>query len=164
MNEPPYCYMHENATVVDYLGCGVRGRIPGAWWTLNHRYNCDYEVHRLCIGEGMDETGVREMLGSVDKTSQRARFKFVRDAPDIVVYMHALRAELHMRMVMPAVLGSTPDVPFLGMARMETGASGNPHWHGVGYGCGNSRMDAVGEKLVSELARAELEADGREGV
>ena len=69
--------------------------------------------------------------GPDDKCSQRARFKFVRDAPDIVVYMHAFRAELRMRMVMPAVLGAPPDVPFLGMARFETGPNGNPHWHGV---------------------------------
>ena len=68
-----------------------------------------------------------------------------------------------MRMVMPAVLGAAPDVPFLGMARFETGPNGNPHWHGIGYGRGNPRMDAVGEKLVAELEKAELEAEGREG-
>ena len=67
MNEPPYCYLHENATTKDHLGCGVKGRIPGAWWTLNHRYNFDYEVHRLSTGEGMGEAEVREMLGSVDQ-------------------------------------------------------------------------------------------------
>ena len=68
-----------------------------------------------------------------------------------------------MRMVMPAVLGAAPAVPFLGMARFKTRQNGNPHWHGVGYGQGNPRMDAVGEKLVAELEKAELEADGREG-
>ena len=134
MNEAPYCYLHENSTMKDHLGRSVRGRIPGAWWTLNHRYNYDYEVHRLCTGEGMGEAEVREMLGSVDKCSQRARFKFVRDAPDIVVYIHACRAELHMRMVMPAVLGAALDVPFLGMARLETGPNSNLHWHGIAYG------------------------------
>ena len=74
------------------------GRIPGAWWTLNHRCNYDDEVQRLCTGEGMDEGEKREMLGSVDKCSQLPRFKFERDAPDIVVYMHDFRAKLQMRM------------------------------------------------------------------
>mgnify|MGYP006216854737 CR=1 FL=1 len=32
--------------VVDRVGYG---RIPAAWWTLNQRYNYDYELHRLNV-------------------------------------------------------------------------------------------------------------------
>ena len=58
MNEPPYCYQHEHSTMKDHLACGVRGRNLGAWWSLNHRYNYDYEVHRLCTCESMGESKV----------------------------------------------------------------------------------------------------------
>jgi len=39
-------YIGENEMVEDQIGYG---RIPAVWWTLNHRYNYDYEVHRLNV-------------------------------------------------------------------------------------------------------------------
>ena len=98
----------------NFVGAGKHGRIPAAWWTLNHRYNFDYEVHRLGAGErGVAEHDLRRTLGSVDDAARRARFQFVRDAPDIVMYMHAFRAELHMRMIKSAILRSSDEVPFM---------------------------------------------------
>ena len=35
---------------------------------------------------------------------KQERFHFTRDNPDLVEYMLALRTELHMRIVMPAVV------------------------------------------------------------
>ena len=163
--DSPYCYLGQNQTMKDHLGCGREGRIPAAWWTLNHRYNFDVEVQRLGAGEGRSEDEVASMLKQVDDAANRQRYRFVRDSPDLVVYMHALRAELHMRMVMPAILGSSSSVPFLGMARFETGPNGNPHWHGVGYGRGNPRLDVAGTKLLEEYERmlAEVEEGKEEG-
>ena len=85
--------------------------------------------------------------------AKQQRYDFVKHSPDLVVYMHALRAELIMRMVMPAVLGSSSAVPALGYARFETGPNGNPHWHGVGYGRGNPRLDEAGTELLEECER-----------
>ena len=122
--EPPYCYVGQNQTTQDWLGCGTAGRIPAAWWTLNHRYNFDTEVQRLGAGEGRSTEEVATMLTSMCEWAKQQRYDFVKHSPDLVVYMHALRAELIMRMVMPAVLGSSNAVPALGYARFETG----PQW------------------------------------
>jgi len=124
---PPWCYLGGNEMVKDSLGRGTRGRIPATWWTLNFRYNFDDSLHRLNVGG--DETVVRKALAGSNDLAKSLRFGFVRDSPDILVYVHALRAELHMRMVMPAVLGGTDEVPFFGMARMETG--GGPNCVGI---------------------------------
>ena len=107
---PPWCYLGGNEMVKDSLGRGTRGRIPATWWTLNFRYNFDDSLHRLNVGG--DETVVRKALAGSNDLAKSLRFGFVRDSPDILVYVHALRAELHMRMVMPAVLGDTDEVPF----------------------------------------------------
>ena len=50
-----------------------------------------------------------------------------------------------MKLVMPAVLGSSREEPFLGMMRFECGSGGNPHLHGVGYGPGNPSLDGLRE-------------------
>jgi hypothetical protein len=126
----------KNEAVDDSVGFG---RIPTTWWTLNMRYNFDYELHRLNVGASM----AREVVCKNDAASRHVRFDFVRDAPDLATYMHALRAELLMKMVMPTVVGSGVDAPFLAMARMETGPGGNPHWHGMAYGRKGPSMDGV---------------------
>ena len=120
---------------------------------MNHRYNFDTEVQRLGAGEGRSTEEVATMLTSMCEWAKQQRYDFVKHSPDLVVYMHALRAELIMRMVMPAVLGSSSAVPALGYARFETGPNGNPHWHGVGYGRGNPRLDEAGTELMEECER-----------
>ena len=46
MARAPWCYIGENLMVEDELGYG---RIPATWWTLNQRYNYDYELHLSLI-------------------------------------------------------------------------------------------------------------------
>ena len=50
-----------------------------------------------------------------------------------------------MGMVVPAVVGSS-----LGAMRFETGPNGNPHWHCLGYGDGNPRLDNVEEAELEQ--------------
>ena len=97
MENAPYCFVCDNVTVPDKVGYG---RIPAAWWTLNHRYNYDFEVHRLNV---KDRAATRRAVCSNDAEARRHRFDFVRDAPDVVSYMHAARVELEMKMVMPTI-------------------------------------------------------------
>ena len=157
--EEPWCYVDRNEQVDDLLGRGPDGRIPAFWWTLNHRYNFDYEVHRLNVADSLyaagpvEEEDVRRALLACDRAAKQFRYDFVKHAPDISVYMHALRAELHMRMVMPSVTGHSKARPYLTMARFETGSGGNKHWHGLSYGNGNPRIDRPNEKLVEGVAK-----------
>ena len=69
-----------------------------------------------------------EALCGAGSEWKRVRFMFARDNPDLVMYMLKLRAELHMRMVMPTVVRHSAAEPFMPMARFETGPGGN-HWH-----------------------------------
>ena len=101
-------------------------------------------------------------IGSIMVTMEhiRVRFDFVRDAPDIATYMHALRAELLMKMVMPTVVGNGPSDPFLCMARWEAGPGGNMHWHGMAYGLRGPDMDGV---VLESPAAAVGEGDAGPG-
>ena len=103
-----HCYLGANEVVKDHVG---HCRIPGAWWTLNLRYNCDYEVHRLNVGDVL----TREAVCSNTALSRQVRFAFVRDAPDIVAYVHTLRGELLMKMVMPTILPHSEQAPYMSM-------------------------------------------------
>ena len=94
------------------------GRIPTPWWTLNPKYNALYEIHRLNVRAQLG----RDAVTSYEDNLSDLRFDFVRAAPDLATYMIALRAELSMRVVMPAVLPHTGEEPYLTMARFETGA------------------------------------------
>ena len=126
-------FIPEEHRVDDLIGLG---RIPTAWWTLNCKYNDVYDIHRL---------NVRSQLGrrAVDPHHARledVRFEFVRSAPDLATMMVALRTELSMRVVMPALMPSSAASPYLTMARFETGGSGNPHWHGFSVAGGAPRL------------------------
>ena len=138
-----HCYLGNSEVVKDRVG---HGRIPGIWWTLNYRYNCDYEIHRLNVGDAL----AREAVCSNDAASRRVRYGFVRDAPDIVAYMHMLRGELIMKMVTPSILPHSELSPYLTMARMETGGGGAPHLHGVSYCAGNPTLDDCREALEGD--------------
>ena len=107
----------------DTLGLG---RIASLWWTENFKYNAAYELHRLNVGA---ELG-REAVESFDDTMRDVRFDFVKSARGLACYMHALRAELAMRLVMPALLPHSKEQPYLCMARVEWGSNRNPHTHG----------------------------------
>ena len=75
---------------------------------MNCKYNSVYDIHRLNVATELERA--RAAVGSLQDEHAEVRFDFVRDAPDIAAYMVALRAELHMRIVMPgdAAHGSVP--------------------------------------------------------
>ena len=129
------------------------GRIPSLWWTLNPKYNALYEIHRLNVRAQLG----RDAVANYEDNLSDVRFDYVRSAPDLASYMIALRTELSMRVVMPAVLPHSADEPYLCMARFETGASGNPHLHGFSLGAGGPRLGRV------RADRAEDQHSGDEG-
>ena len=63
----------------------------------------------MCLAGGLHvtvltmEEGARHALGACDDAAKKFRYRFARHAPDMAVNIHALRAELHMR-IEPRVL------------------------------------------------------------
>ena len=57
--------------------------------------------------------------------------------------MLALRTAAHMHIVMPSVLPHSETASYRCMARFETGANGNPHYHGFSMGRRGPRMNRV---------------------
>ena len=106
---------------------------------MNPKYNALYDIHRLNVRA---ELG-REAVRAFDDNTSDVRFEFVRAAPDLATYMIALRTELSMRVVMPSLLPSSEAEPYMCMARFETGASGNAHFHGFSIGAGGPRLGRV---------------------
>ena len=124
------------------------GRFPGIWWTANCKYNSAYDIQRFNSG--------KEALAAVDETldgMHQVRFHFVKDNPDIVTYLLALRTGLLMHVVMPSVVPHSLRAPYMSMARFETGPTGNPHYHGFCVGLSGPRMNIV---------RADVEGVGDE--
>ena len=72
-------------------------------------------------------------------------------SPDLVAYMVALRAELHMRIVMPTIVEHSDAEPYLCMGRAEWGKNGNPHVHGFSVGGGNPRLGRTLEEVLRKL-------------
>ena len=67
----------------------------------------------------------------------------MKDNPDIVTYMLALRTGLTMHIVMPSVVPHSLRAPYMSMSRFETGPNGNPHYHGFSVGTRGPRMNRV---------------------
>ena len=143
--EVPPGFIPEEHRVDDVIGLG---RIPTAWWTLNCKYNDAYDIHRFNVRAALR----RQAVDPHDVNAHDVRFDFVRTAPDLATMMVALRTELSMRIVMPSVIPSTATSPYLTMARFETGASGNPHWHGFSVGAGGPRLLRVRADLGDDTA------------
>ena len=113
-------------------------RYPPTWWTLNCKYNAAYDVHRLNTR--------KDGRAAVDEScdgKKLERFLFVKDNPDIVTYMLALRTGLTMHIVMPSVVPHSLRAPYMSMSRFETGPHGNPHYHGFSVGTRGPRMNRV---------------------
>ena len=151
----------ENLVVYDLVG---RGRTPAFWWTLNcgwRGYNCVYDIHRLNLGAAL----ASEAVTSAEDVQRAVRHAFVRDRPDIVTYMVALRAELLMRVVMPSVVPHNRRQKCVPLGRNEWGGTtGNPHTHGMVYGAGNPVLSWEHEVAVESEANEEPSVDGRKGV
>ena len=120
-------FIDDDHRVADKHGLG---RIQSLWWTLNPKYNSLYEIHRLNVRAALG----REAVRSFDDNASDVRFDFVRAAPGLATYMIVLRAEFFMRVVMPSLLPASEDEPYMCMSRLETGESGNPHFHGFSIG------------------------------
>ena len=117
----------QDVVVPDEVGLG---RHPSLWWTLNCKYNAAYDVQRLNVKSLSGKASLRTR----DEGDKQGRFMFTRDNPDLVAYQMMLRGELHMRMVMPAIVPHSEGAPYMAMARFETGPGGNPHLHGFSVG------------------------------
>ena len=69
--------------------------------------------------------------------------QWCHDNPDLVCFLHALRVELLVRMVMPTLVPTSPTQPFQYWVRFEEGLSGNPHAHGLCYAAGNPSLCGI---------------------
>ena len=144
-----HTFLASNAEVDDSVGLG---RIPSKWFTLNCPYNSAYDIHRLNV----DAEKGPEALVSQDPQLRQVRYDFIRDAPDVASYMIAFRAELTMKIVMPAIVPHSERKPFLTMARYENGKNGNPHLHGVAVGGDNPRL---GRRVVNDVGDGSSDDD-----
>jgi len=126
----------ESKAVPDEVGLG---RHPSLWWTLNCKYNDAYDVQRMNTACAGGDAALDEQC----EGDKQERFRFTRDSPDLVAYMLALRTELHMRMVMPAIVPHNDLERYMAMARFETGPGGNPHWHGFSMGAAGPKVERV---------------------
>ena len=98
---------------------------------MNCKYSAAYDVQRL---NTRSAAGTRGLRTRGDGGSKEERFEFTRESPDLVSYQLAIRTELLMRMVMPAIVPHSSLWPYMTMARFETGPGGNAHWHGFSMG------------------------------
>ncbi len=129
-------YLGDNADCPDFVG---HGRVPALWWTKNLAYNKAYEIHRL---NASSEFAKEAVSGGADVRGSE-RFEFARCSPDILLQMSALRTELDMRIVMPAIVPHTAEEPCLTTARSEFTASSHPHYHGFLYAAGNPQIHKI---------------------
>ena len=111
------------------------GRIPAFWFTLNCPYNYLHELHRF-HADDLSRRGT-------DRDSRRLRTQWCFDHPDLVCFLHALRIELLVRLVMPCVVPTSATQPFQYWVRFEEGQSGNPHAHGLCYAAGNPTLCGI---------------------
>ena len=124
-------------------------------------------ARELVGGAGAEKSesgGERKGLDAVtdeDDRFRHVRYSFIRDRPHIAAQQIAVRAELNMRLVMPAIVPHSEAAPFLGVERFECGPGGNPHHHGFIVGVGNPRLGIMPEEIASEEIATEEIAAGR---
>ena len=119
-----------------------------------------YDIHRLNVGAAL----AREAVTSAEDVQRAVRRAFVRDRPDIVTYMVALRAELLMRVVMPSVVPHNGRQKCVPLGRNEWGGNtGNPHTHGMVYGAGNPVLTWEHEAVMEGEADEEPSAAAGHG-
>jgi len=117
------------------------GRIPAFWFTLNCPYNYLYEIHRF---QGRDDC-----FHPTSPEARRLRFQWCLDNADLVCFLHVLRVELLVRLLMPAIVPHRPEQPFHYWVRFEEGVGGNPHAHGLNYAAGNPSLSGVRRDMCS---------------
>ena len=147
-------------------------RIPAFWFTLNIPYNHLCEIHRFheatssCISTFLhapahEANATPKDPDAVPFPGLEHRCSWVLDHPDLVVQIHALRAELLVTHVMSHIVPTKDTEPFLYWLRFEFGKNGNPHVHGQCYVAGNPHFETV---LKDEDARLALKTAGRSDV
>ena len=88
------------------------------------------------------------------------RCNWVRDNADLVAFLHALRVELQVRLVMQHVVPCTEAEPFLYWLRFEWGTNGNPHAHGQRSVSGNPSLEsAVEDQATADFLRTRGSGD-----
>ena len=112
--------------------------------------NHTFDVHRFhkAVAFARDEKPDDVCLAAATANTHEARSfrcNWVRDNADIVAFLHALRVELQVRLVMQHVVPCTDAEPFLYWLRFEWGTNGNPHAHGQCYVTGNPSFESVVE-------------------
>ena len=128
---------------------------------MNLPYNHLHEIHRFAqatdeakkYAEGRDEddAAAHTFLPPPDLREEQARrFRWAQDNADIVVFLHALRVELLVEMVMKYLVPETDAAPFQYWLRFEFGSSGNPHAHGLNYVHGNPAFECVVEDAAQK--------------
>ena len=137
----------ESILVPDEVGLG---RYPSLWWTMNCHYNAAYDVQRMNVESRLGNAAVDGLM----EGDKRERFEFARDSPDLVAQMMAVRTELMMRVVMPAVVPHSDSAPYMCMARFETGPGGNPHHHGFSIGTAGPKVGRVQADLEASNLRS----------
>jgi hypothetical protein len=148
----------------DAYGCG---RIPGFWFTLNLPYNYLFEIHRFhratrqlagplslatCATKRDAQMAADSWVDPLDaerRDAVDARCAWALDNPDLVVTLHAIRAELITRYLISEVVPPDPQRPFQYWLRFEFGKSGNPHAHGLCFVPGNPEFDLVVKDLAT---------------
>ena len=157
----------------DQLGCG---RTPAFWFTLNAPYNALHDIHRFhaavralaLAGDATALVNVPGVQGSDagaapafarDVRQRRAAgVAWVRENPDIVAFVHALRVELQVRLLMSEIVPPEPQAPFQFWLRFEYGSNGNPHAHGLCYVPRNPAFESV---VADAATRDRLLQSGR---
>ena len=135
------------------------GRIPAFWYTLNLPYNYLFEIHRFhqaveeCTNSMFPPSDANmdieasfidpPQLDSVSREAKDLRCDWVLNNPDIVAFLHAVRVELNVRLVLPHIVPPEEEQPFHYWLRFEWGSSGNPHVHGQGWVPNNPVFDKV---------------------
>ncbi len=74
-------------------------------------------------------------------------------------YLHALRVELLVRLVMPAIVPTSPVAPFQYWVRFEEGSGGNPHAHGLNYAAGNPSISGLRQSIQKEDCDGDLQEE-----
>ena len=78
------------------------------------------------------------------------RFQWCLDNPDLVCFLHALRVELIVKLVMSAIVPTSEAHPFQYWVRFEEGPGGNPHAHLLNYAANNPSISGLRHSLQED--------------
>ena len=137
----PHAHHEQNANRMQVLQKYICGLLL-AW--SNARAASFHKAVALARGDVPDQA---LLVAATPNTHEARGFRctWVRDNADIVAFLHALRVELQVHLVMQHVVPCTDAEPFLYRLRFGWGTNGNPHAHGQRYVLGNPSFESVVE-------------------